>query len=182
VGKPIPHEEPIVRFIYSKSNFSAAKNIIKPSAFYPEDDPVKGMKGTSVSRISGLSDNYIEAIGQAARPARTFYGWGRILAKQATTAPLHVAEDEPPARHAQIFGWPDEKENIMELLQELADAVNRDSSASVRLIKSPKKLSVEEIPGWFPKDIPPLTGEEDMPESTWKRISSWIRTLLVKKR
>ncbi|MBI2895164.1 MAG: hypothetical protein HYY06_16540 [Deltaproteobacteria bacterium] len=81
-------------------------------------------------RTDGLSEGEIWALGQEAvaqAQGKTLYGRGVLLAADVAAAELRVEPDEPPLRHANITGWPPEKDAQLAAAQELA------ARASLRL-------------------------------------------------
>jgi hypothetical protein len=63
----------------------------------------------SVFRIDGLDQTAIWEIGSevAKKRSRTLYARGDTKAADARKVGLDVRPDEPPARHANMIGWPD---------------------------------------------------------------------------
>ena len=115
-----PAEE-LAKFILSNSHFSAPKQRVKAAAFIPPPG-----KGSSVFRISELALEDVRIIGSAVaaarQPPRTLYGHAALTARAVFEASLDVVAVEPPPRHADIVGWPDEKDAQLEIAQSLAEA------------------------------------------------------------
>jgi len=64
----------------------------------------------SVFRTSGLGASAIWEIGTKMKPmARTLHGRAEIRARAVRQKALDVMSAEPPPRHANIIGWPDDK-------------------------------------------------------------------------
>jgi hypothetical protein len=113
--------EALAKFILSSRHFSAAKKRVMSAAFIPPPG-----KGSSVFRISELALEDVRIIGSAVasarQPPRTLYGHALLLAQAVLEASLDVVAVEPPPRHADIIGWPNEKDAQLEIAQSLADA------------------------------------------------------------
>ena len=115
---PVDAAEPITRYIFSSSHFSAQLSRIKHNAFMP---PPSG--GTSVFRTSGLVETDIWAIGQGISTQRgqQLHARGDLLTRDVLSLTLAVEPSEPPPRHANITGWPHEKDQIKLRAMELAE-------------------------------------------------------------
>lgn len=111
-------DEPLTRFIFSRSHFNVPKNRVKHQAFLPPTD----LK-LSVFRIEGLTDGEVWQIGEGLEAERDDHLHARAdLASDAVvTVGLSAIRDEPPPRHANIIGWPpDDKDSRKILAMELA--------------------------------------------------------------
>lgn len=78
---------------------------------------------TSVFRISNLTGNEIWDIGEReVAPGRGYPLLGRadLSASTVINKGLKVIPQEPPIRHANIVGWPDEKSKLQMIAVELA--------------------------------------------------------------
>jgi hypothetical protein len=77
---------------------------------------------TSVFGISGISENEIwEIAAQVARIRnKELFGRADIAALKVLSKKLQVIVNEPPRRHANIVGWPDDPSTIRSIAQELA--------------------------------------------------------------
>ncbi len=115
--------ELLAKFIVSSSHFSRSYRRVKPAAFIPPSG-----KGSSVFRISELALGEVRSIGQAVaaqrQPPRTLYGHGQLQSEAVAAVGLKVMAEEPPPRHADILGWPEEKDLQLELAQSLAGVSN----------------------------------------------------------
>lgn len=82
--------------------------------------PYKG--AVSVFRLKGLSEQEIWKIGhEIADPlGKTLYGRGDVEAQAVASAELTIDPDNVPERHANIVGWPDEKQKQKLRAMELA--------------------------------------------------------------
>ena len=114
----IQPEDPLARFIYSKSHFSRDNNRVKHNAFMPGPD-----SKTSVFRTKDLNEAATWAIGEgvAQKREQTLHARGDILAADVSKANLTLVPSEPPPRHANIENWPAEKDAQMLKAIELAD-------------------------------------------------------------
>lgn len=116
----ITPEEALAKYILSSSHFSRVHGRVKPAAFIPPPG-----KGSSVFRISQLLMEHVKAIGRsvaaARQPPRTLYGHAEVAAEAVFRTGLKVSAAEPPPWHADILGWPEEKDIQLELAQSLAE-------------------------------------------------------------
>jgi hypothetical protein len=123
-------DEELTRYIFSPSQFANRnKNRVKAGAFLPARNPVE----TSVSRMTGLDRQAIQAQGQSIgrERERTLHAWADVRAAVVFALRLDVRPDNRPPRHAAIIGWPSEKDEQIALAQELA------ASASLQLPTPP---------------------------------------------
>ncbi|MBT3881530.1 MAG: hypothetical protein HOF76_21115 [Candidatus Scalindua sp.] len=115
---PVDRLEALSRFVLQKT-YIRADNTIRPAAFLP--NPKNGE--TSVFRISGITDNEIWAIGDskvAPKQNRPILGRADINASIVLSNYLEIIPSEPPERHADITGWPEEKSEQKQIALELA--------------------------------------------------------------
>lgn len=100
---------------------------LKYNAFMPrsiEDGP----PSLSVFRIDGLTDEQVWELARVhilsrLRAGRRVHGRADIEADGVLAAkPLEVEFDDTPPRHANVVGWPREREQQMVLAQALANA------------------------------------------------------------
>ena len=113
-----PHE-PIARFLLQKNNYSISKKTVKPVAFLPNPSNLE----TSVFRIMGLTDNDIWNIGETyvtGPQGKNLHGHGVVIIINIQNLGLFVIPDNVPDRHANITGWPVEKDKQLSIAQELA--------------------------------------------------------------
>jgi hypothetical protein len=97
----VDDDESLARFLTSSHYFSS--NGIKPAAFLP--NPKDGE--TSVFRHGGEPRASLWQIGNAhIAGERTLHGAAIFKARDVRKAMLDVTAVEPPARHANITGWP----------------------------------------------------------------------------
>ena len=113
--------EMLAKFILSSSHFSRVHRRVKSAAFIPPP-----AKGSSVFRVSELTTEEVQRIGQsvasARQPPRTLYGHAELTAESVFETGLTLSAAEPPPRHADILGWPEEKDIQLEFAQLLAEA------------------------------------------------------------
>ena len=85
--------------------------------------PDKKNRETSVFRISGVSEEQIWHIASEVATIRNKQLFGRadILASKVFSKELQVVPKEPPPKHANIVGWPDDPSLTLSIAQELAD-------------------------------------------------------------
>jgi hypothetical protein len=128
LGTDPEHAEPITRFIFARSQYSAESGRVKPRAL----EPSPADNATSVFRTLGLDEISPWAL------ARLYVEQGReraALARADLTVSavdrfgLSLVAVEPPPRHANIVGWPEEKSARMSVAQQLA--------ATARLVLRP---------------------------------------------
>ena len=116
---PVALAEILSRFVLKKDWFRPSDNSVRYAAFLP--NPKNGE--TSVFRISGISDKEVWDIGNrevAKDPNRPILGRADISASNAVAKGLEVLPCEPPERHANIIGWPEEKSKQKLFALELA--------------------------------------------------------------
>lgn len=79
----------------------------------------------SVFQVDGLTGLQIWEHGRrhALPPKRNFHGRGDVALRVVeATGPLRVDFDESPPRHANVVGWPKERDQQLALAQSLASA------------------------------------------------------------
>ena len=121
-AKRVGADEPLARYLIEKTSFVRTQNRVKFKVFMPFHLAV------SVFRTGGLSDSDIWEIGQeevAGPRNKTLYGRAEVLGSHveqvAVQSPLQVVIDEPPPRHANIVGWPDEQSTQQLIAIKLAE-------------------------------------------------------------
>lgn len=110
--------ESLSRFILSKKYYSIEKKIVKYAAFLPNNNGE-----TSVFRTSGIPDKEIWDIGDrevSTIRQKPILGRADIIAYLVLKKGLEVIPSEPPERHANIAGWPDERSKQRLIALELA--------------------------------------------------------------
>lgn len=114
---PVDPNEELARFAVEKSYFRA-DNTVRHNAYMPGRE-----KAVSVFRQSGLSEGEIWELGVAhvvKRWDKPLLGRAVIHVHHVLSQKLSVESAEPPPRHANILGWPDEHEKQKEKALELA--------------------------------------------------------------
>ncbi len=115
--EPVDPSETLSRFVL-KERYIRANNTVKPAAFEPNKNGE-----TSVFRISGITNNEIWDIGDrevAPKRNRPILGRADINTAIVISNELKVIPSEPPKRHADITGWPDERSKQKQIELELA--------------------------------------------------------------
>lgn len=112
LGAVVNGNENLSHFIFSKREFSRQPRRVKAEAYMPRKGEV------SVFRIDGLGDSLIWRIGAelAHKRKRTLYGRGDTRTRSVRQAGLDVLPAEPPPRHANIVGWPENDKPRQKLL------------------------------------------------------------------
>ncbi len=110
-------DESITRFLVNRKDFSPDKNAIRPRAFLPNPQ-----MQTSVFRTDDLSESDVVELGKqiAKQRGKTFYGRTALAAGVFYDADLDIQPDEPPLHHANVVGWPAEKDEQIAIAQQLA--------------------------------------------------------------
>ncbi len=120
--KNIKAEEPIVRYIFSKSHFSIENHRAKYGAFVPP----RASDEVSVYRIIDLEDDEIWRLGDekvAVHVEKDIKARADLGVHQVIDIGLEVIpETKPHPRHANIMGWPDDRDEIRQLAIELAES------------------------------------------------------------
>lgn len=113
--------EQTTRYILSKRHFSASKRTVKSGAYLPAPNGE-----TSVYRTSDVPEEEIWNIGReaVAKPRDgSLYARGDVPVAAIVKTGLKVVPDTGPhPRHANITGWPPEKDKQKMLAVEIADA------------------------------------------------------------
>jgi len=119
-------DEIVSHFLMSKSDFAAQKGRVKPRSL----EPSRTENSISVFRIRNLTAVYIWGIGQreVAVNGQTIKARADLLVSNILTVPLGIRRDEPPIRHADVFGWPSDKDAIM------AAAIQLAADAELKLV------------------------------------------------
>ncbi|MCX7049359.1 MAG: hypothetical protein NTX50_28230 [Candidatus Sumerlaeota bacterium] len=115
---PIANDEWVARYILFKSWICSDKKI-RANAFmpYPHSD-------LSVTRHIGLSEPELWGLGQAVANLRslTLHGRADVLAVSIRKQSLEIQPSPPPRNHANIIGWPKEKQAQKVIALKIADA------------------------------------------------------------
>ncbi len=116
---PVLPGELLARYLLSRTQFSSQKRVVKSSAFMP---PPSGE--LSVFRTEGMDAEAVWELGErcvAGPQGRTLWGRADVLAGDVGEVGLTVDADDDPPRHANIVGWPEEKDAQKMLALELAE-------------------------------------------------------------
>ena len=111
-------DEPLVRYLFDSSHFAAQIGRVKPRALEPHFSGT-----TSVFMTQGLDNEEIWALAdREVTPMRGKSAIARadLQASHIQRVGLALQPDETPPRHANIVGWPTEKDQIKLRAQELA--------------------------------------------------------------
>ena len=103
---PIDSLEILSRFVLQTNWFSSSKNRVKYAAFIPNRNGE-----TSVFRTSGITNDEIWNIGDrevSIKRNKPILGRADIRTINVMSKDLEVVPSEPPVRHANTIGWPDE--------------------------------------------------------------------------
>jgi hypothetical protein len=117
--EPVTPSEVLSRFIMQTNWYNLSDNRVKYAALMP--NPKNGE--TSVFRISGISDREVWEIGDrevGLKRDKPVLGRADIGVSFVITKGLKVVPSEPPVRHANIVGWPEEKSEQRLVALELA--------------------------------------------------------------
>ena len=115
---PLDLSEILSRFILQTNWFSSLENRVKYAAFMPNRNGE-----TSVFRTSGITDYEIWDIGDcevSIKRGKAILGRADIRTNNVILKDLQVVPKEPPVRHANIIGWPDERSKQRLIAIELA--------------------------------------------------------------
>ena len=115
---PLDSLEILSRFVLQTNWFSSSENRVKYAAFLPDKNGE-----TSVFRTSGITNNEIWEIGDcevSIKRGKPILGRADIGTINVISKDLEVVPREPPLRHANIIGWPDERSKQKIIAIELA--------------------------------------------------------------
>lgn len=114
----VGRDEQLARFLFDKKEIRSDGSL-HWRALLPNRDGE-----TSVSRISGCSEGEILVMGFDVAKVRgqVLIGRGELLAASAYDLSLQVRSDQDSAsRHADIIGWPEEKDRKQAIAIDLAE-------------------------------------------------------------
>ena len=117
--EPVTPCEVLSRFIMQTNWYRLSDNRVRYAAFMP--NPKNGE--TSVYRISGISGREVWEIGDreiGLKRDKPILGRADIGVSFVITKGLNVVPSEPPIRHANIIGWPEQKSEQRLVAIELA--------------------------------------------------------------
>jgi len=92
---------------------------VKPRAL----EPSRHDNSTSVFRTVGIAEDEIWVLGRLVVESasdRLILARADLVVANANQLGLRVERSEPPPRHANITGWPEEKDKRISLAQQLA--------------------------------------------------------------
>lgn len=116
--EPVDLSETLSRFVVY-NRWIRADNTVRHIAFTPNKNGE-----TSVFRISGIFDNEVWNIGErevGIKQNKPILGRADITASIILSNHLEIIPSEPPERHADITGWPEEKDKQKDIALELAE-------------------------------------------------------------
>jgi hypothetical protein len=115
---PAP-DEVTSRYLRHSNQYAPSNGRVKPHALHPAPADHK----TSVFRVQGFIESEIWSLGDEhiLNPSGSeLRARAELLVAQILGVDLQVEPQEPPQRHANIGGWPAEKDEWMLKAQELA--------------------------------------------------------------
>lgn len=124
---PIDSSENLSRYVIYRKYIRPSDGTARPAAFMPPDNGE-----LSVFRTTTVSEEAVWEIGDrevASKIGRPILGRADILCGKILSLHLEVHASEPPPRHANITGWPEDKS------ERLLIAVN--IAAEARYISKP---------------------------------------------
>lgn len=125
-GKKKPNaKDALGRYLTSSSHFSKEKKRVKYTALMPLLNSKTKEFETSVFNIQGLETEEIKKLARKyilprLRKNRSIYGTSVTDKMQLLHVGLNAEVSEPPRRHLNIIGWPEEKSKRKQLAMELA--------------------------------------------------------------
>lgn len=110
--------EPLARYLTSSNHFSRIKNRVKPGAFLPPSN-----LRFSVFRIRNFSESKIWQVGirYVTKSRKTLHGRAELGVQAVESVDLDVVRTCYPPRHAEILGWPIEKDHQKSIALDLAE-------------------------------------------------------------
>jgi hypothetical protein len=112
-------DEVTSRYLRHSNQYAPSIGRVKPHAFHPAPADYK----TSVFRVQGLTESEIWSLGDEhvrSPSGGELRARAELLVAQIVGVGLQVEPQEPPQRHANIAGWPAEKDELMLKAHELA--------------------------------------------------------------
>lgn len=119
----------ISRALFSSSDYSKQKGVVKPRAFLPVIDQETGTLETSAADTDGLPEahvwTHLNAYVAVTRPdGSMMHGRADVSDADVLAAQLQTRFDGGEARHVAIVDWPADKERQKALALELASAAD----------------------------------------------------------
>lgn len=108
---------PLARFLTQSNHFNRGKSVVKQAAFNPPPS-----LRLSVFRIDGLNSKSVVQLSSKHILGKTLYGWAKLTEKNVQKNGLSLDLNEDPERHADIVGWPEDKDRRKIIALELANA------------------------------------------------------------
>lgn len=112
-NRPVDKSEPIVHYLYSRGEFGGER--VKKNGFLPYPG-----RELSVFRIIGLNKTEVIELSLNARKDKRPKAYATLVANDVYNTNLALEPDNNPIRHANIVGWPNLKEDQIELAIVLA--------------------------------------------------------------
>jgi hypothetical protein len=120
---PVEDSELLARFVVFSKWIRKKDQTVKQDAFIPHPYPE-----LSVNRHDGNRDKELSDVGRsvAEKRERTFYGWANVSAAAVRKTKLGVeaAPIKVNPNHANIIGWPKEKNDQKSCALEMAAAAS----------------------------------------------------------
>ncbi len=113
---PVDNHELLARFVFH-SRYIRSNGTVKQEAFIPKN------RKLSIIRHIGLNESELWEIGKdmvSIRP-ETLYGRADFFAREVRKNSLQIEPTASPINHANITGWPHEKEEQKAIALELAE-------------------------------------------------------------
>lgn len=114
----------VTRFIFSKSDFSREKMLVKERALRPRDteSEVSVFRTTrqTPAEIWDVGKQYVLPERKLSNPEAKIHACANFNAVAATSQGLNFDAAEPPPNHFLMLGWPVEKHDRMQIAQEIA--------------------------------------------------------------
>ena len=115
----VSDDESLCRFIFSDKNFSSLNKKVKHHAFAPKDNEVSVFRTASLEQVDIWGSGQLYAGGVRGSPRAR----ADLFARTVRQARLDVVSASTPhPRHANIVGWPTDKEARHLAKMELANA------------------------------------------------------------
>jgi hypothetical protein len=129
---------PLARFLTSSAHYSAAANRVKAGAFLPNPKDMT----TSVFVVDDLAATDVHQIGRtvaALSPGLKLHGFASIGVMSVNAQGLRVDYCEPPVRHAEISGWPEDADAFDAKAARKKIALELAAAASLSLFDGAEK-------------------------------------------
>lgn len=128
----IDDDEDLARYLKSDSHFNSSGP--KATAFMPEPKAIE----TSVFRHGREPSARLWETGRThVTSGRTLYGAAIVRARTVREVGLAVKPDEPPPRHAVIYGWPTDSDPDLQKARQKEVALKIANRST--LVRNPEK-------------------------------------------